>query len=203
VLLFILSLRERGKTATGRIGSTFAELLIDCEEDRTLRAVLVAATRLNLPSLLADEERMALPRQDPRPPRMPAWAFAVLVAWLAFIAYFIVVTHARWGLLAYLLTLAALLVVRKRRAQPTRVEQSLRRLDESPRVWAAMGWGTLALGAIMVVLIGRGLAFALSSRDYEHLWGKVFGFAISLGVVVVGRWLTRDRRPPFKPATRR
>lgn len=48
-------------------------------------------------------------------------------------------------------------------------------------------------------LISGGLAVALSSRDYENLWGKVFGFAISLGVVVAGRWLIRNRRPPFKP----
>jgi amino acid transporter len=130
---------------------------------------------------------------------MPAWAFAVLMAWLAFIAYLVVVARARWGLLAYLLTLAALLMLRKRRAPPTRVEHSLRRLDDSPRVWAAMGWGTFALGVVMVVLIGGGLAVALSSRDYENLWGKVFGFAISLGVVVAGHWLMRNRRPPFKP----
>jgi hypothetical protein len=152
-----------------------------------------------LSPLLADDERMALPRQDPWLPRMPAWAFAVLMAWLAFIAYLVVVEHARWGLLAYLLTLAALVVVRKRRAPPTRVEHSLRRLDDSPRVWAAMGWGTFALGVVMVVLIGGGLAVALSSRDYENLWGKVFGFAGSLGAVVAGRWLIRNRRAPFKP----
>jgi hypothetical protein len=62
-----------------------------------------------------------------------------------------------------------------------------------------MGWGTFALGVVMVVLIGGGLAVALSSRDYENLWGKVFGFAGSLGAVVAGRWLIRNRRAPFKP----
>jgi hypothetical protein len=50
-----------------------------------------------LAPLLADDERMALPRQDPWLPRMPAWAFAVLMAWLAFIAYLVVVEHARWA----------------------------------------------------------------------------------------------------------
>jgi hypothetical protein len=67
-----------------------------------------------------------------------------------------------------------------------------------------MGWGMFALGVVMVVLIGGGLAVALLSRDYTNLWGKVFGFAISLGVVVAGRWLIRNRRPPeVGPACRR
>ena len=57
---------------------------------------------------------MALTSQDPRLPGMPTWAFVVLTAWLAFIAYLVVVAHARLGLLAYLLTFAVLLLVGER-----------------------------------------------------------------------------------------
>jgi hypothetical protein len=52
---------------------------------------------------------------SPRLPGMPTWAFAVLTAWLVFIAYLVMVANARLGLLAYLLTFAVLLLVGERR----------------------------------------------------------------------------------------
>jgi hypothetical protein len=155
----------------------------------------------------AEATRMALPPQDPRLPRMPSWLFIAVTAWVAFIAYIAQIRHIWWGYAGSAATIVVALALRKRWRAPASVEHAAARLEKkmggpkAPGMWAGIGYAWFGLGLIMAIVSGGGLVAALVVHNYENLWGKVIALAMSLGLAGAGRWLIRNRRQPFTPAT--
>jgi protein-S-isoprenylcysteine O-methyltransferase Ste14 len=78
------------------------------------------------------------------------------------------------------------------------VEQKLGGSDAS-KLWEGMGYVFVAVGLLFVTLVGLQLITEFLTHNLWNVWGLVIALLGGLCFHAGGRWLIKNRRPPFTP----
>jgi hypothetical protein len=135
--------------------------------------------------------------------RAPTWLFLAIAAFVAVVTGVLYFSHTVWGVVGLWVFVAVAAIAggwfRRTWREPEWVEQSSRQLIvREPKMWSAMGRVIFAIGVLLCIIEPIVIiSWAVAGNYSIALFNLVLGGSVAIGFVLVGRFMMRNKRPPF------